>query len=170
MKIQIFDRFRLHDKITLLIDANDQHQRRNSCLQQNKFSTDSWIIRWLGPITSWLRFTLFAQYCTIGRFITSTAVRQNKRNMWLCRFSDFLDLCYWFKAGCLLKISGFFSEKYYCHKNGWYGSTVTDGDFKLKPNTTMFGKIFNLNMLSTILEGSHYQKSQKLLTLLYHSR
>ena len=31
-----------------------------------------------------------------------------------------------------------FSEKYYCHKNGWYGSTVTDGDFKWKPNTAKF--------------------------------
>ena len=35
--------------------------------------------------------------------------------------------------------------------------------YNKKPNTTKLGSIFNLNMMSDILDGSHYQKSQKWL-------
>ena len=51
--------------------------------------------------------------------------------------SDSQQVLYWFKAG--------FGQKW-------------------KPNTSKFGSVFNLNMLSAILDGSHYQESHA-----YHS-
>ena len=47
------------------------------------------------------------------------------------------------------------------HEHGDHGSIIEDRDLKWKPNTTKFGSIFNFNMLLAILDGSHYQKSQK---------
>ena len=39
------------------------------------------------------------------------------------------------------------------HKNGYHDSTIL-----------LLGSIFNLNMFSAILDGSHYQKSSKSLS------
>ena len=45
------------------------------------------------------------------------------------------------------------------HKNGNYNSESQHRD--LQPNPTKFGLMFNLNIMSAILDFSHYQKSQK---------
>ena len=84
--------------------------------------------------------------------------------MWLCRFSDFLDLCYWFKAGCLLKISGFFLKNIIVIK-------MDDMVLLLQMETSNENQtLLSLNMLSAILDGSYDQKYKKWLPLLYHSR
>ena len=47
------------------------------------------------------------------------------------------------------------------HKNSIYNSWSQHRDLKSKMNLTMFGSIFNFNMISAILDFGHYQKSQK---------
>ena len=49
------------------------------------------------------------------------------------------------------------------HKNGCHGSTIKNKNLQQKLKNTNFGSISNLNMLFTILDSSHYQKSQKWL-------
>ena len=44
-------------------------------------------------------------------------------------------------------------------------SAITDRDLKWKPINTNIESIFNFNMLSTILDGSYYQKLQKMATI-----
>ena len=48
-------------------------------------------------------------------------------------------------------------------QNGHCDSTVQDRDLQQRPDATKFGSVFNLNMMSAILDDSHYQKSQKWL-------
>ena len=45
------------------------------------------------------------------------------------------------------------------HENGWCFPVGA-----IKPNTTTFGSIHNIDILSAILNGSHYQKLQKWLS------
>ena len=51
--------------------------------------------------------------------------------------------------------------------NDYHGFTIHDRDLQQKPSNTKFGSIFNLNMLSAILGGNHYQKCQKRLPWLH---
>ena len=45
------------------------------------------------------------------------------------------------------------------YRNDYHGSTIKDRVWQWKLNTTKLGLIFNLNMLSAILDGIQYQKS-----------
>ena len=47
------------------------------------------------------------------------------------------------------------------HKNGSHVATIKDKDLQQKLNTSKFWSVFNLNVLPTILDGRHYQDSQK---------
>ena len=46
------------------------------------------------------------------------------------------------------------------HRNGNYNSLGQHRDLQQKPNLTQFGSIFNFNVMSAILDSSHYHKSQ----------
>ena len=52
------------------------------------------------------------------------------------------------------------------HKNGCHFSKIDDRDLQKKPNPTKFGSTNNFDMLSAILDVSHYLKSQKWLPFL----
>ena len=45
-------------------------------------------------------------------------------------------------------------------KNHYHCTIIQDRDLQKQAPTTKFGSIFNLNMLSTILDVNHYKKSQ----------
>ena len=49
------------------------------------------------------------------------------------------------------------------HKNDSYHLHSKLRDLQQKPNATKFGSIFNFNILSAILDGSHYKNLQKWL-------
>ena len=55
------------------------------------------------------------------------------------------------------------------HKNGYQDSIIQQRNLQKKQNTTKFGSIFNLNMLSAILDVSYDPQNQlKLMPWLYH--
>ena len=55
------------------------------------------------------------------------------------------------------------------HKNDPYHAQSQHGDLQQKQNTTKFGSIFNFNMLSAIMDDTHYLDSQKRLPSLTES-
>ena len=44
------------------------------------------------------------------------------------------------------------------YKNGYQGSAIQDKTCNQRPNTTKYLSTFNLNMLSAVLDVSHYKE------------